>query len=283
MIIKNFFLCTALILLCGGCISLVEKTGRVLDGSTFAEKKIAVYRASISEGAPADMEISIMENKAAERSIVIVLNKFGAMRLRGSYPEPNGDFFLTSMEYLGGNEHGWNEFNLELSAVGRFLIGVESAIISIPTEIETVQISAGRIHRYDTRITGDEALTSLRNRNDRIAALCEWIRGKTDTTESVSKREFEREYKPVLFPETVSKKLRPAGWQRDSDSWVRAESIRWNTGYTERIFPAELRQIRNTGTLLRDWEEALDWIYLEYEWENIKRMLSHGTILYKIK
>jgi len=94
---------------------------------------------------------------------------------------------------------------------------------------------------------------------------------------------FEKYWKPVLFPELVSRKYRPAGWQQENDQWNRAESINWNKTYTERLFPEELWEIRNSGTMLRDWEEALDWIYNEYEWDRIQETLGVETVLTKKK
>jgi hypothetical protein len=89
---------------------------------------------------------------------------------------------------------------------------------------------------------------------------------------------FEQFWKPILFPELISRKKQPVGWQREGDQWKKAEDIRWNISYTERTFPELLRNIRNSGTMLRDWEEALDWIYLEYEWENIMELLSKEIV-----
>jgi hypothetical protein len=149
-------------------------------------------------------------------------------------------------------------------------------------EIETIQITHGRIHRYDTRIIGNDALTSLRNRHERLSALVEWML-TLNGPENQDIKNFEKHWGPILFPERVTRRNRPAGWQQDGDKYQRAEDIRWNTGYTERLLPEELWPVRNTGTLLRDWEETLFWIYLKYEWGNIKEMLSQNINLQKIK
>jgi hypothetical protein len=95
--------------------------------------------------------------------------------------------------------------------------------------------------------------------------------------------DFEKYWKPLLFPEIVSKKKKPSGWLQEGDQFIRAEDIKWNTSYTERIFPEVLRPVRDSGTLLSDWEEALHWIYLEYEWERIAGILSREIVLQKIK
>jgi hypothetical protein len=254
-----------------GCVSLMEKTGRVLDGSAFKDKKVAQYRGE-------DMEVTLVQNKDTGRSVIISLNNFPMMFFRASEPDENGTFFLTSLEYLAGGIQSWNEYTLDLLGEGTLSFD-ESAVIALTGEIEPVQISAGRIHRYDTRITGNEALTGLRNRRERIVATTEWMAKIEGAPKGQSIDDFEEYWKPVLFPEMVSKKKRPADWKQEGDLFIRAEDIRWNTGYTERVFSEELRPVRNSGTMLRDWEEALSWLYLEYEWENIKEKLSQKTTL----
>jgi hypothetical protein len=62
---------------------------------------------------------------------------------------------------------------------------------------------------------------------------------------------------------------KPGGWRQENDRFVRADSINWNRSYTERAFPEELWEYRNSGALLRDWEEAAAWIYVEYAWDSI--------------
>jgi hypothetical protein len=276
----GFFVCSLVSLWCLGCVSLMEKTGKALDGSAFAEKKIAVYRTT-------GMELWEVQNKAGQRSVCIALQEFPTMLIRGSVPNEEGEFYLTSLDYLGGNTYGWNEYRLDLSGYGQLVLNGQTATLSISDEIESVQISAGRIRRYDTRITGTEAITYLRNRRERILSLTEWMNAPSaegaPEKKSISHGDFEKHWKPLLFPELVSKKNRPRDWQQEGDKWVRAEDIRWNAGYTERTFPEELRVIRDSGTMLRDWEEALEWIYLEYEWGRLTGQLSNETVLHRAK
>jgi len=265
-------------LLCVSCTTLVEKAGTALDGSAFVEKKVAAYQSPM-------MEVQQMRSKAGEDSLLITMGRFPAMKIRGTAPNANGDFTITSLDYLGGNPHGWNEYRLDLSGMGTIALGDSTATLSIPDEIETVGISSGRIRRFDTRITGTEAVTSLRNRRERIIALAEWLNSADNPAARThsGQKEFEQYWQPILFPEVTKKKKRPAGWQKEGDSWVKAEDIRWNASYTERVFPEVLRPIRDSGTLLRDWEEAIDWIFIECEWPRITEVLSGETTLYKIK
>jgi hypothetical protein len=314
---KTFFVLLGVLLplFCGSCVSLVERTGRFLDGSSRAEKNIAVYRTTQKDGT--GIGVTELRNKAGDRSVLITLEQFPAIKIRGSSPDEQGEFHLSSLDYLGGSTHGWNEYRLGLSGSGHLVLGETTATLSIPDEIITVDISSGRIRRFDTRITGNEALTSLGNRRERILALTEWMNAVPEsenfTTEygypadsledteeeeknilelpgrhqkkpgDLSRDDFEKYWKAVLFPEMVSKKKRPEGWKQDGDSWARAEDIRWNLSYTERVFPEELRNIRNSGTMLRDWEEAFEWIYVEYAWSHITEILSQETVLERRK
>jgi hypothetical protein len=273
-------LCGIMPVLCVSCVFLMDKTGQALDGSAFEEKNIAVYRSAQKE--PADMEIREVRNRAGIRSIIITLGEFPAVQIRGTAPDAGGNFYFLSLDYLGSNIHGWNEYRLDLSGAGSLTLNTAAAVLFVPGEFQAVQISSGRIHRYDTRITGDEALTGLRNRRERILALAEWM-GRQQGPRGLNGDEFEKYWKPVFFPELVSKKKRPALWQQDNDQWIRAEGVRWNSGYTERVFPEILWAIRNSGTMLRDWEEALEWIRLEYEWGRLVELLSRETTLRRVK
>ena len=277
-------LCFTAAALCAGCVSLMEISGRALDGSAFKEKKITRYRIEKKAGEWINAEVTIVQNKAGERSSIITLNDYPMMILRGTTPDENGDFSLTSLDYLAGNVHGWNEFSLDLSGNGKMLlenipiIG-GTAVLTITDGIETEKISSGRIHQYDTRFVGDDALTGLRNRYERVLSTAEWMSEYDSAPTGQSIKQFEKYWKPILFPEMVSKRKRPSGWKQEGDKLVMTDDIKWNTDYTQRLFPEELWPVRNSGTMLRDWEEALAWIYLEYEWKNIKDMLSNQIIL----
>ena len=281
-------LCAALSL--AGCVSLVEKTGQALDGSAFKEKKIARWKTP----KPGGMEVLEAQNKAGEASLVISLADFPAIKIRGTGPDAEGKFWVKSLEYLSGNVSGWNEFSMELSGEGNFLRNGSEAVFSIMPELEKVQISAGKIRLNDTRITGNEAQSNLRNRAERIASLAEWMaeyeaeqqsfeQQSSEQQSSASRKAFARYWKATLFPEICAKQKRPPAWQEEGDVWVRANSIKWNQSYTTRLLPEELRPVRDSGTLLRDWEEAFEWIYLQHEWGKLIERLSYQTTLYRVK
>jgi hypothetical protein len=277
--IKIFILIFATLLIFN--CAIMEKAGRALDGSDLKFKTISAYKSSKKNKFKTEMEISIIENKKnKEKSIIIKIDEFPMIKLLGSFPNDEGAFFLTALEFLAGSAHGWNEYILELVGTGNLKLG-DTAILIIEN-MEPVQITKGRVHRYDTRVTGNDALSALRNRRERILSITEWM-DSLNLQKGKSLDDFEEFWQPILLPETVKKKNRPDGWIQDADQFQKADSIRWNTSYTERTFPEELWPIRNSGTLLRDWEEAVSWIYLEYEWKNIVELLSKETIFTKTK
>jgi hypothetical protein len=271
-----------LVLFFAGCFSVADGAGRVLDGSAFEEKKIAFYRSSIKDGDRVDMEVVEVQNKAGERSVLLSLGDFPMMKLRGTMPNENGEFFLLSLEFLGGSVQGWNEYTMDLLGEGSLVLG-DNSVLELNEEIEKVEISYARIQRHDTRIIGNEALTGLRNRRERVSAVVQWMRSLDASENGQSIENFEMYWKPVLFPEVVSKKYSPLDWTREGDIFIKSEDINWNTSYTKRVFPEELHQVRNSGTLLRDWEEALSWLYMEYQWDSIVQCFSQETVLRKIK
>jgi len=275
------FVCFVALLFDGSCTSLAEKAGRRLDGSASANKKIAVYREEKKGGA--GIELWEVQNKSGLRSIIIALDQFPSIKLRSSPPDENGKIYFSSLEYLAGSFHGWNEYRQDLLGNGNLRLSGNTAVFQVSGKIEKVQISSGRIRHYDTRITGNEALTKLRDRDERIAALAAWMKQRENAPKAISRDDFEDYWKPVLFPEMAKKKKQPENWKQENDRWVKAEDIRWNTGYTERVFPEALREIRNSGTMLRDWEEVLPWIYLEYEWDRIVEQLAQEVTLQKKK
>jgi len=261
------------------CLSLMEEAGQMLDGSAFLEKTIAVFKS----GQQDELEITVTENKDKQRAVTISLKKYPMFKLRGSYPESSGYFQFTSLDYLAASVFGWNEFTLQIMGTGRiYLNEIEKqqlASFEITEDIEFAGITNARIHRYDTRITGSEALASLRGRYDRITTITEWMLSIDYGGKNQNIKDFEKYWRPFLFPEVVSKKGRPDSWHQSGDVFFNAEDINWNTSYTDRVFPQELVNVRNSGTLLRDWEEALSWIYMFYEWENITEILSNKIIL----
>jgi hypothetical protein len=290
-----------------GCTSLIQKGGEVLEGSAFAEKRTALYSSDGKEK-EAKIELKEMQGKDGEDFIEITSSQWPGLALRGSVPGIDGSFQLTEARILSSHVSGWNEFSYELLGSGNFssvlsFSGRESGVLYIEEGLERVQISAGKIRLKSRRLTGNTALVQLRNRRERILSLTEWMgewqekAGNSsyfddqfkddqfkDDQYKIDQNKFDEYWKSLLFPELVSEKKRPQEYStiNANAEWRRADGVKWNLTYTESIFPEALWELRNSGALLRDWEEALPWIFMEYSWDTIISSFNNA-ILQKIK
>jgi len=269
-----------IILLCG-CQSMVQKSGEMLEGKAFSEKTLAVYQ---SFGKDDDTEILLKQLKLKDGTEIheLTSSEWPSLSLRGIVTAGGKSFHFTEAHFLSSHIHGWNEFVLDLNGSAELtLSGGTIGRLRITEEIERVQLSSGRIRLKSSRLTGNAALTPLRHRRERILALIEWMEENEDKpiVENLSRKDFESYWKPRLFPEMVMKDKRPPAYTKVNAEFVRADSIRWNTNYTEQLLPEELWELRNTGGMLRDWEEALYWIYMEYSWNGIISSFNDTNLL----
>ena len=269
---------------------MVQKGGDVLDGASSSEMKFATYR---SEGKNKNTVTELKELKQDDGKWVTEFSsgRWPGLTLRGGLPGGNGRFELFEARILSSHTQGWNELYLDILGTASFYNPMKSGgILRIDEDFERIQISSGGIRLKSNRITGNSALTSLRNRRERLLALTEWMAGKNESgavsgAEKIifpDQKEFEIYWKPILFPELVSKSKRPAEYKTENAEWRRADSVKWNKTYTGSQFPEGLWEYRNSGAMLRDWEEALPWIYMEYSWDYIIKSFN-DTNLNKVK
>jgi hypothetical protein len=294
--------------LLGSCSFLAEKTGRVLDGSAFTEKKLAERYYSTA----GNMELRRVLFKSTGNGDVgdhadgggfiegfVLIHKDWPNLSFYLVPSNNDttELYLHSCRFFCSGVSGWNEFVLELSGNGEFIPstpapgtdGNETASVLKLEHIEPVTISWGKIRDGDTRISGQDALPVLRNRWERLLAMAEWMHGENAKNNGdagvgtgisfADLESFGNHWKPLLLPETVPKRERPADYTAlaSLEQWNRAEDIKWNTAYTAAHFPEDLGELRNQGAFLRDWEEALPWLYLAYEWDALVQRISLNT------
>ncbi len=188
---------------------------------------------------------------------------------------------IKEMDWFENWAEGWTEAafivegRLELRPDGsRWGLAVVA-----PPKIEN-PISAS-IRLYGDYFEGDKALALLAHRWDRIQATDELLRQKFpaawyDYSEPRKIRypwdifarrvaDFQTGARAFLFPEIYGypKGRRPA----DKEARVRAESIYWDTSYTKEQFPENLRAIRDSGTMYRDFEESSGLWRLDFCWD----------------
>ena len=257
------------------CSTLVQKGGEIIEGSAFTDIELASYR---SRGKETKIELRELKLDGGKWAAEITSSRWPGLAIRGGMSSGSGKFELYEARILASHVHGWNEFVLDIAGAAVFNNPKKNgAVLYITGNIEPVQISSGSIRLKSNYLTGNTALTSLRNRRERILSLTEWMAEKIksragnngEKTIFPDRNDFEKYWKPYLFPEMVSKSKRPPEYSKENAEWNRADSIKWNCTYTKDMFPEVLWKYRNSGAMLRDWEEALIWIYTEYSWDYI--------------
>jgi hypothetical protein len=276
----------SLVFLLAGCTSLIQKGGEVLEGSAFTERTTMLYSSGDKEK-EAEIELREMQSKDGESFIEITSSRWPGLALRGNVPGTDGSFHLTEAHFLSPHASGWNEFNYELLGNGNFSSGQGAAsVLYIEEAPERIQISSGKIRLKSRRLTGNTALVPLRNRRERILALTGWMAEWQESTGASinfdSQKEFDEYWKSLLFPELVPAKKRPQNYSTSDAEWNRVDGVKWNLAYTESLLPEALWEFRNSGALLRDWEEALPWIFMEYSWDTIIGSFNNA-VLQRIK
>ncbi|QQO07726.1 hypothetical protein [Breznakiella homolactica] len=271
--IPGFLILLCCVFLFAACSTIAEKSGEVLDGSAFSEKELTAYRSGDS-GSRIELR-RMREQTTGAEFLSITSERFPGLELRTSVPRDGHSVSASEIEFtqariLSSHVYGWNELSLGLFGAARCVLRGHEASLEIDSPPERIQVDEGAIRLRSSRLTGAAALTSLRNRRERILALAEWMDGSEwGGREFFSGEAFAEYWKPILFPELVKKKEQPREYTTENAEWTRADSVRWNTTYTEWLFPEELRELRDSGTLLRDWEEAAVWIFYECHWDSI--------------
>ncbi|MDR1362425.1 MAG: hypothetical protein LBJ35_00025, partial [Spirochaetaceae bacterium] len=231
----------------------VEQAGRFLDGTIFTEKTIKVYQNNDT-----GFTFRIFSTKDGERRAALSLKAVPYIQFLCTEPDETGAFFITGLHFLFSNIDGWMEGDMDVSGAGELTAAGDFSIDSGGLAIEG--ITRGGIRRRDRSLSGERALTELRNRDERIMSVVNWMKERSappdETAVLIPPADFEKDWKPVLLPETVPAKLRPARFNElngGGGKYSYGEDVRWNSSYTQEIFPEHLRQIRDSGSLLRDW------------------------------
>jgi hypothetical protein len=195
------------------------------------------------------------------------------------------DADFSSAVFFCSHDDGWAWFDMPVS--GRVTVEKTNKGLLLKSEsgIERLPAHKARLRAGSKVMSGERALDALRNRQERIAALSDFMHGKKETAENPSWSEFKSFWQAYLFPETVSEKNRGEEWKKlpAKTKFSRAEEYSWSKEYTDAEFPENMRELRQTGALWRDWLEAGPWIYAEYNWAAFNRALGRGVSIEGIK
>jgi hypothetical protein len=166
---------------------------------------------------------------------------------------------LLGMDWFNNWNDGWTDARFVIS--GSFTLMAQGtdwrAVVTEKPEINAP--SRASIRYYDDYLSGSNALDQLTRRWNRIQAYAAFLRSRFDAQWFADQNRVRR----FLFPELY-------GYERPAPSHhaiVTADSIAWNTDYTRETFPDNLRPLRDSATMLRDFEESEELWELAFHWD----------------
>ena len=148
--------------------------------------------------------------------------------------------------------------------------------------IEIVAVEDVKIRYRDTIIEHDAAVRQFQGRSDRIAAAVEILKEngslfwsseaeikypRYSIKGSLKEKGFVNAVQQLFFPELfgyVSPYI-----QSEKEEFIRADEYSWDAGYTKKVFPEHFHEVRNSGTIYRDWIESKRYFYFLYRYNEV--------------
>lgn len=166
---------------------------------------------------------------------------------------------LSEMHWFSNWSGGWTE--AQFASTGELLLRPNGQMwdLSVATLPRLGDPVSAAIRYYDSYLTGERGVEEFARRWDRIRAVVALLKQKLPersfecTSTTPQSPSFQAAVGKFLFPELFGYPIPPSPGYRT----IRSESISWNVDFTEANFPENLREIRNSGTMLRDFEECL--------------------------
>ncbi|MDR2521842.1 MAG: hypothetical protein LBC72_04720, partial [Spirochaetaceae bacterium] len=277
-------------LLLGSCLSITDGAGRLMDGSLFAEKVSATAKLAGNT----QTKVARVSGKNIGQALRVSSSRLPNLYVYTTAPDAAGRVQLTAVSLFCSSYFGWNELRYAVYGSGVYTAGNDGAALRFDTPIEIIDIAGGGIRHGNTRLAGEKALEELRRRDERIDALVAWMK-KPDNpfasgtaasgaaaAASGGEEAFAAYWKAALLPETFAASRRQGVYKQfvkdaraagERAVYEFGEDVFWNAGYTAFIFPEFMRRYRDTGALLRDWQEAQKWIYIKYIWQSLPEYL----------
>lgn len=182
---------------------------------------------------------------------------------------------IAELSYFGNWSRGWTEAVLEAGGSLRLLRSGDRWVAEVLEKPTLGSVRSAEVRYMDTFITGDRAIRAVANRMERIRAAVAFRReGGADAWFDRPERKrgllsrgspsgYAEAYGSLFFPERYGY---GPGTEK-TGPWTEGDGISWDSGYTRKVFPEQLREVRDSGTLYRDWEEGIGLWFLVDQWQ----------------
>lgn len=186
------------------------------------------------------------------------------------------EFDISSINFFTNWEGGWTEGEGSVNAKLIFYKENDRYRCKVLENYEFFEITKGSLRFQDQYYYDEKGLNSVKHKFDRIVAVNDFLKTREDAPDFFRNSTFlndganshKLKTKEILFPEFFpnsiiykSKEYEPK--DPSSDLSI-AETIVWNKIYTKKIMPENLRPIRDSGSMYRDFEETANLLFAEY-------------------
>jgi hypothetical protein len=175
---------------------------------------------------------------------------------------------IDRMEWFGNWNEGWTEASFGAEGELSLVPSGEGWAVAVERAPAIGQPEKATIRLYGNYFDGDEALGLLSRRWERIKAAADFVKERFPEAGPGAKR-YGRAVRAFLFPELYGYAKAGAPLPAKGHGVKVGESVRWDSDYSASVFPEELRELRDSGTMLRDFEEGLGLWSLRQRWDRI--------------
>jgi hypothetical protein len=167
---------------------------------------------------------------------------------------------LSSLRWFNNGLNGWTDASFFLDGTLLLEKSDHGWILKAPSLPVVEGVARASVRYFDTFLLGNKAAEQLSARWDRIEAVTAYLRdqfpdGWIDDQTLVSR---------FLFPEIYGY----AANESPGKERVTVDSVDWDKNYTAAHFPARLAPLRESGIMLRDYQESPGLWRLLYHWKS---------------
>lgn len=196
-----------------------------------------------------------------------------------AYVQDDGSYiiYIDRLDWFNTWHDGYTKATFSMIGTLKFIQNGGIGFLSVVDNLSIEHVTEGKLNYRGVNLYGDQAVDQIQRRWDRIFTTVQFLDERLNS-ESFDQRKllknrqkgeitsFEDAMVRVLFPEVFEY---IDSNEMGSTNYIRGEGIFWDIDYSDNNIPDNLREIRNSGTLYRDYEESPEMFYLAYIWNSL--------------
>ncbi|WP_028974935.1 hypothetical protein [Spirochaeta cellobiosiphila] len=195
--------------------------------------------------------------------------------------EDNWIFYIDNMKLLFSWRQGWTDALLNMEGVLK-LVKEDTGYWTLNVVEEPLLrgVAEAQVRLKRDRYYGDQARDIVTRRFNRVQALVSVLPDQfldsyyvyNDKKKGYYSSVFFKDLEKFLFPELhgyLEDYPKPDSQLSPGERYIHKEEFKWDGAYTQKYFPEIFWDIRNSGTLYRDYEEGYALIFLFARWDSL--------------